>query len=177
MSTTVEHDASVGDPAALIERPRLRAVRTELERFMPRVRMAGLTECWQWTGSKNSVGYGQFSRSRSNRHIGAHRWAYEHAFGVIPDGMVVMHECDNRACVNPTHLRLGTQRDNMLDMIAKGRDGNKQRRKDKCKYGHPMSGDNLRRDRRGKRFCHECMKRHQRESKRRWYARKTGRAA
>lgn len=60
--------------------------------------------------------------SVGNRHgMPAHRYAYEQAKGPIPDGMVVMHTCDNRKCVNPEHLIVGTQSDNMRDCVAKGR--------------------------------------------------------
>ena len=78
--------------------------------------------CWEWQGSKMANGYGQCG------HGGyAHRYSYEINKGPIPDGLFVRHSCDNRACVNPTHLDVGTQVDNMADMFARkrgvGRDG------------------------------------------------------
>lgn len=76
--------------------------------------------CWIWNGSFNSEGrYGAFY---FNKKVGrAHRFSFEHYKGNIPKGMVVMHSCDNTKCVNPEHLSIGTQRDNIIDMINKGR--------------------------------------------------------
>lgn len=75
--------------------------------------------CWEWMASKNSDGYGNF-RLRS-RHCGAHRAAWALVHGEIPVGMQVLHQCDNPGCVNPAHLFLGTQVDNIRDMDNKGR--------------------------------------------------------
>jgi len=72
--------------------------------------------CILWTGSRNADGYGTMSRNRK-----AHRVAWEHERGPIPAGMSVLHRCDTPACVNVAHLFLGTQADNMADMMAKGR--------------------------------------------------------
>ena len=76
--------------------------------------------CWEWTGGTRSTGYGAFRVA--GRAWSAHRWAYTLSFGPIPDGMLVCHSCDNRLCVRPTHLFLGTHLDNQHDMIRKGRD-------------------------------------------------------
>lgn len=76
-------------------------------------------ECWIFTGYKNNDGYGKIT---SNGKIeSAHRVVYRLTFGEIPEGKVVMHTCDNPACCNPRHLKLGTQNDNIQDMIKKGR--------------------------------------------------------
>lgn len=76
--------------------------------------------CWLWTGTRNLQGYG--TTTHRSLPIGAHRLAYELTHGfTIPAGMIVMHTCDNPPCVNPDHLRLGTQRDNVRDMTARGR--------------------------------------------------------
>ncbi len=77
------------------------------ERFWAKVHRT--ETCWLWTGAEKSDGYGNF-RVDSARTIGAHRWAWEHLVGAIPDGLVLIHECGNHACVNPDHLRLGDRR-------------------------------------------------------------------
>jgi HNH endonuclease/Ribbon-helix-helix protein, copG family len=87
-------------------------------------RKVSVTEggCHVWSGAQNGWGYGRLRRgARSARHSSAHRVAWELKNGPVPDGLFVLHRCDNRACVNPDHLWLGTHSDNMRDMIAKGR--------------------------------------------------------
>lgn len=87
------------------------------ERFWAKVDKT--PECWNWTGGCNDRGYGTFANGHG--HQLAHRYAYEISSGSIPDGVFVLHRCDNRRCVNPSHLWLGTAQDNTADMIAKGR--------------------------------------------------------
>lgn len=74
--------------------------------------------CWLWTAAKFQGGYGRF---RGLDGFIAHRMSWIFAHGPIPDGLLVLHKCDVRSCVNPDHLFLGTQVDNMRDMAAKGR--------------------------------------------------------
>lgn len=75
--------------------------------------------CWMWTASKNQDGYGKFVFS--GRLQKAHRVAWTLYVGEIPDGMCILHRCDNRYCVNPTHLFMGTKADNARDRDSKGR--------------------------------------------------------
>jgi len=88
-------------------------------RFMPKVSVRGENECWPWQGSKTPNGYGKFALP--DRKVGAHRFAYEYFVGPIPDEYLVMHSCDNPPCVNPAHLLVGTNSDNMQDRYRKGR--------------------------------------------------------
>lgn len=78
--------------------------------------------CWRWTGNGDLRGYGRIGAGgKSGGFILAHRLSYQMHKGQIPDGMVVMHECDNPSCVNPAHLRAGTASENIRDSFAKGR--------------------------------------------------------
>lgn len=89
------------------------------DRFWEKVDKSG--ECWTWTAAKYPSGYGIFVTRKGDSPEGAHRVAFRLAIGDIPEGMQVLHRCDNRACVRPTHLFVGTQLDNMRDMQSKGR--------------------------------------------------------
>lgn len=82
--------------------------------FVEQIDFSG--ECWIWTGTKFHNGYG-----RTGDGVGAHRRSYERFVGPIPKGQLVMHRCDVKPCVRPSHLELGTPADNMADMVLKGR--------------------------------------------------------
>lgn len=77
--------------------------------------------CWEWSGCRTNGGYGRFGRSRRLGWILAHRMSWILAHGEIPPDMCVCHKCDNRICVKPDHLFLGTKQDNIKDCITKGR--------------------------------------------------------
>ena len=84
----------------------------------PRYRIEESTGCWLWLGSLALKGYGQISIGGVTRL--AHRYSYEHSRGPT-DGLCVLHHCDNRACVNPAHLFLGSCLDNTQDCVSKDR--------------------------------------------------------
>lgn len=78
--------------------------------------------CWEWTASSMTTGYGQFGVG--NKKIGAHRMSYLLYVNEIPAGMCVCHKCDNKNCVRPDHLFLGTKSENTHDCMEKGRFAN-----------------------------------------------------
>lgn len=102
--------------------PRLHTRRPLVERFHERYRVDADSGCWIWQSSFAS-GYGCIGRGGKGNQAAAHRISYELHFGPIPEGMLVCHTCDVRACCNPKHLFLGTYSDNAKDCLAKGRQG------------------------------------------------------
>jgi hypothetical protein len=91
-----------------------------VDRFWKKVQKTN--GCWIWTGGKQDRGYGVIgSGGKGGRQLLAHRYSYQLHHGEIPDGLVVMHSCDNPSCVNPAHLSAGTWKDNTVDALKKGR--------------------------------------------------------
>lgn len=87
------------------------------ERFLEKIKI--INNCWIWIGAKNSDGYGQIGKG--NKLLSCHRVAWEIYHGSIPIDKQVLHKCDTPPCVNPDHLFLGTNLDNIEDAIKKGR--------------------------------------------------------
>ncbi len=87
------------------------------DRFWAKVNKTA--DCWIWSGGCYEDGYGNFLYM--GKSIGAHRYSWIYHYGEIPQGLQVLHKCDCPSCVNPQHLFLGTHKDNMKDMISKGR--------------------------------------------------------
>lgn len=137
--------------------PRLRFDGPLHYRLMARVVQEG--DCWVWTASKFNSGYGKITFNE--RQMGAHRASWLVFRGDIPAGICVLHKCDNRPCVNPDHLFLGTNLDNVRDKQAKGRARPGRGRAFTinglavCMRGHPFHGDNVMKN--GKhRTCRAC---------------------
>ncbi len=148
---------------------------TLLQRFEAKVIPVTESGCWLWMGASNHRGYGLISVDKKTFLSHRISWGL-HRFP-IPDGLHVCHHCDVPACVNPDHLFLGTNMDNMMDKVRKGRaishtwpiavakSVEARRRRTHCKHGHLLSGENLytRVDRPMDRGCKACRKRQVKE--------------
>lgn len=119
--------------------------------------------CWLWTaavtspkkGSKHKYGVlGRGGRGAGN--IRAHVLSYELHYGPVPDGLLVRHKCDVTLCVNPEHLEVGTQTDNMQDASKRGRIRNQNTDKKFCVHGHTLSDAYIGKN--GRRVCKHCVK-------------------
>jgi hypothetical protein len=108
-----------------------------VERFWKRVDARGDDECWDWIGATDTSGYGMVrvpGPRTSNKRVRSSRFAWEIANGPIPDGLHVLHSCDNTRCCNIRHLRLGTAADNTRDKMERGR--HHQANRTACANGH-----------------------------------------
>lgn len=110
-----------------------------ISRFMNFVNPEPNTGCWLWSGAIDKSGYGVFRLEGKNKK--AHRMSYHIFKEDIPEKLQVNHKCDVRCCVNPDHLWVGTQKENILDAVSKKRMA--MQKVTHCPRGHELSGDNL----------------------------------
>lgn len=123
------------------------------ERFHAKYHVDEATGCWLWTAAMGSKGYGRFNPDGRTRD--AYRWAYEHFVGPVPPGKVLDHfVCSDRRCVNPSHLRPVTVRENSLrsDISIPAVNAAKTQ----CNHGHEFTPENTWISKRGQRRCRRC---------------------
>lgn len=106
-----------------------------LDRLLANASISGAGECWEWNGATLNSGYGCIRENRKT--LLAHRVSYELHIGAIPPRVDICHRCDNRLCINPAHLFIGTRSDNMRDALSKKRMPWQHRTQ--CKHGHPVA--------------------------------------
>lgn len=94
---------------------------TILAKFWSRVDVKSVRFCWQWKSNTDDQGYGRFRHSSKDPEIKAHRFAWQAFNGPVPEGLMILHSCDNTWCCNPRHLRPGTAQDNSHDCLSRGR--------------------------------------------------------
>ena len=110
-------------------------------RFSSKFAIDAATGCWRWTAAVDRRGYGKLGL-RGSKTGKAHRISFMLHNGVIPQGMLVCHSSDTPSCVNPAHLFLGTTKDNVADMLQKGRAWRQGQFRTHCMRGHEVSPEN-----------------------------------
>lgn len=133
-----------------------------MERLLARAAREG--ECLVVQNASHPDGYAIVHSK--GRGLYAHRVAYEHYHGTIPEGMVVRHTCDNPPCIERDHLVIGTKRQNNEDAWERGRSA-RSPFADRCAHGHPYTEENTYRNSKGHRSCRECRRKVMREYDRR----------
>lgn len=138
---------------------------TAEQRFWAKVDKAGpphpydpaLGQCWRWTAATSAKGYGLFAYGWGTL---APRFSYALEHGPIPDGLNILHSCDNPPCANPEHLYAGTHADNAVDRETRGRgrQGDHLKNRTHCPQGHPYDEVNTHRKADGSRVCRACWR-------------------
>lgn len=127
-----------------------------IEQMLARTRAVG--ECREWTGDRDRSGYGRLDVNKKRQRASRVAWSLANG-AQIPDGMLVCHKCDNPPCINPAHLFIGTQSDNIKDAAAKRRLQQFNRPPaTHCRMGHEFSPENTipRNEGKRKRRCRIC---------------------
>lgn len=136
-----------------------RSRKRPIDRFSSKYVIDSKTGCWEWQAALDRDGYGcfRFSHKQGTASWGkAYVFAYEHFKEKVPNGKQLDHECRNRCCVNPDHLRVVTLIENVM---AGQSPPAKNARKTHCKHGHPLSDDNLYvQPSTGYRYCRTCKR-------------------
>ena len=120
------------------------------------IELAKMSPCIEWDKYRNPKGYGH--RTFNGKVFLAHRAAWIDVNGDIPDGLCVLHKCDNPPCVNVEHLFLGTRGDNNRDCVRKGRYKSFNGNKTHCKNGHKFTKENTHVTEKGYRYCRSCKR-------------------
>lgn len=129
--------------------------RATIDRFWSWVDKRQPTDCWLWVGAINPTGYGAAYAGKSNGPMLAHRLAMLIKVGELPEGQVVDHICRNRACCNPDHLRLISNRENVIIGVGPSACN---ARKTHCHRGHEFTVENTYHHKSGVRDCRECRR-------------------
>ena len=137
------------------------------ERFLAKFIPEPNSGCWLWHGAYVTMGYGWFQNEM------AHRASYMMHVGPIPKSLYVLHKCDVKECVNPEHLFVGTQKENLVDASRKGR--LKRKKQTHCNRGHPFDDQNTYYQSTGRRGCRECHRVAVRNGARKFRAKRKGR--